>query len=47
MRIRGPGWVLRGRGPDWLGGVKDLAAVAAALGVPTDAALRMPDIGLR
>jgi protease IV len=29
------------------GAMKDLAAVAAALGVPTDAALRMPDITLR
>jgi len=27
--------------------MKDLAAVAAALGVPTDTALRMPDITLR
>jgi protease IV len=29
------------------GAMKDLAAVATALGVPTDAALRMPDITLR
>jgi protease IV len=29
------------------GAMEDLAAVAAALGVPTDAALRMPDITLR